>query len=143
MSVRQLSIFVENSTGKVSRITDVLDQAQVSIRGFSLADTIDYGIAHIVVDKPEQAREALEQAGFLVQVHDILCIELPDEPGALGLVFRAVGAAGINVQYSYSLVATYVVLKVDDVELAEAQLAAQPLRRIDQSELTGIVNAQR
>ncbi|MDR3308231.1 MAG: hypothetical protein LBS58_04975 [Coriobacteriales bacterium] len=135
MGIKQLSVFIENHAGTVGRLTNVLDTVGIQIRGFSLADTVDYGIARIVVDKPQAAQEALEQAGFLVRLSDVLCIELPDTPGALGHVFTAVAKAGVDVQYAYSLVSTYVVLKVDDVRLAEGQLEGQPLRFVGQEEL--------
>jgi hypothetical protein len=135
MSVTQISVFVENSPGRVNRLTEILEQAEVSIRGFALADTADFGIARFVVDKPEQAEAALRGAGVLTKATALLCIELPDTPGSLYHVFSAVGAADINVEYAYSLVSTYVVLKVDDIERAETLLAGQPIRFIEQSEL--------
>jgi hypothetical protein len=135
MSVTQISVFVENSPGRVKRLTDVLVQAEVSIRGFSLADTADFGIARFIVDKPLQADAALRAAGALMKTSELLCIELPDTPGALDHVFSAVAAADINVEYAYSLVSTYVVLKVDDIDRAETLLSGQPLRFIEQGEL--------
>lgn len=137
MSVRQISVFVENSPGRVSRLTELLEQAGVSIRGFQLADTVDFGIARFIVDKPEAAELALRGAGVLTKSAALLCIELPDTPGALDQVFRAVAAANINVEYGYSLVSTYVVFKVDDIERAESLLADQPIRFIEQDELEG------
>lgn len=138
MSVKQLSIFVENRAGRISEITEILDQAGVSIRGFSIADTVDYGIVRIVTDKPQAGHDALAAAGFLLQTNDVICIELPDIPGELARVFKAVSEAGVDVSYSYSLVSTYVVLRVDDIEAAERQLASQPVRLIDQDELAVI-----
>jgi hypothetical protein len=135
MSVTQISVFVENSPGRVNRLTDVLEQAEVSIRGFALADTADFGIARFIVDKPLEAEAALREAGVLLKTGELLCIELPDTPGALDHVFTAVAAADINVEYAYSLVSTYVVLKVNDIERAETLLRDQPLRFIEQSEL--------
>jgi hypothetical protein len=135
MSVRQISVFVENAPGRVTRLTDVIERAGVSIRGFQLADTVDFGIARFVVDKPEEAEVALRGAGVLTKSAALLCIELPDTPGALDQVFSAVAAADINIEYGYSLVSTYVVFKVDDIERAEALLAGQAIRFIDQSEL--------
>ena len=135
MGISQISVFVENQTGRVSRLTGILEKADISIRGFSLADTADFGIARFVLDKPEQALAALKEAGFLAKTTELLCIELPDKPGALDYVFSVVAAAGINVEYAYSLVSTYVALKVNDIKRAEEVLRGQPVKLVDQSEL--------
>ena len=135
MGVSQISVFVENQTGRVSRLTGILEKAEISIRGFSLADTADFGIARFVLDRPEQALEALKEAGFLVKTTELLCIELPDKPGALDHVFSVVAQAGINVEYAYSLVSTYVAFKVSDIRRAEEILAGQPVRLVEQGEL--------
>jgi hypothetical protein len=138
MAIKQLSVFVENKAGRLARVTTILQAAGVSIRGFSLADTADFGIVRIVVDKPEVAGGALVEAGLLARMTDLLCIELPDTPGALDEIFSAVGAADLNVEYAYSLVSTYVALKVADLDItqAEALLADQPVRLVSQEELT-------
>jgi hypothetical protein len=135
MSVKQLSVFVENKAGRLARVTSILEKAGISVRGFSLADTADFGIARLVVDRPSPAAEALMEANLLVRATDLLCIELPDVPGALDAVFTAVGDAGIDIEYAYSLVSTYVVLKVVDIEAAEALLASKPLRLASQADL--------
>ena len=135
MGVLQISVFVENKTGRVNRLTEILEREDISIRGFSLADTTDFGIARFVVDKPQQAQEALGKAGFLVKATELLCMELPDKPGALDHVFSVVAQADINVEYAYSLVSTYVALKVSDIRRAEEILAEQPVRLVEQSEL--------
>jgi hypothetical protein len=135
MGVTQISVFVENQLGRVDRLTDILLKADVSIRGFSLADTADFGIARFVVDKPEQALAALDAAGALIKTTELLCIELPDKPGALAHVFSTVADAGINIEYAYSLVSTYVALKVNEIERAEALLVTQPVRLAEQSDM--------
>jgi hypothetical protein len=135
MGVTQVSVFVENQPGRVKRLTDILERTEVSIRGFSLADTADFGIARFIVDRPEEAIAAFKEAGVLLKTTELLCIELLDEPGALGQVFSAVASADINVEYSYSLVSTYVVLKVGDIKQAQALLAKHPIRFIEQDDL--------
>ncbi|MDR1422523.1 MAG: hypothetical protein LBI64_06650 [Coriobacteriales bacterium] len=136
MSIKQLSVFVENKAGHLARITAALEAAKISIRGFSLADTADFGIVRIIVDQPEAAMAALRGVGILARMNDMICIELPDTPGALDEVFTAVGDAGLNVEYAYSLVSTYVVLKVADSVQAEALLANAPVRLVNQEELS-------
>ncbi len=135
MGIKQISAFVENQPGRFKRLTDILEKAQVSIRGFSLADTADFGIVRLVVDKPDEAVAALEGAGTLVRSTDLICIELPDNPGALDHVFTVIAEAKLNVEYAYSLVSTYIVLKVNDIEQAKAMLADQPVKLVSQEEL--------
>ncbi|HBT94842.1 MAG TPA: amino acid-binding protein [Coriobacteriia bacterium] len=135
LGIKQISAFVENQPGRFKRLTDILEKADVSIRGFSLADTADFGIVRLVVDRPEEAIAALEAAGVLVRSTDLICIELPDKPGALDHVFTVIAEASLNVEYAYSLVSTYIVLKVDDIEQAKASLADQPIKLVSQEDL--------
>jgi len=134
-SVRQLSVFIANESGRVSEVTSVIGEGGVNIRGFSVSDTADYGILRLVVDKPEQAHELLKAAGFTVKELDVICIDLPDVPGGLAGVLKIVSDAGVNIEYVYSLIGTYVVLNVADVERAVALLQDRPVRLVSQEEI--------
>lgn len=138
MKVRQLSVFVENKAGRVSEVTEVLGKADVNIRGFSVADTADYGILRLVVDKPDQAEEALRRTGFTVKETNVICVYLQDTPGSLAGVLKAVAGAGVNVEYLYSLVSTYVVLNVSDADRALDLLEGTPVRLVSQEEIANI-----
>ena len=135
MNVKQLSVFIENKTGRVSEVTDVLGRAGVNIRGFSVSDTADYGIIRLVVDDPDKGREVLHEAGFAVKVNDVLCVELPDQPGGLAGVLKVVSAAGVNIEYVYSLIGTYVVINVTDIDRATALVDDKPVRLVTQEEI--------
>jgi hypothetical protein len=135
MAIQQLSVFLENSAGHASRLATVLEQAGVSIRGLSLADTGSFGIARVVVDNPQRARQALDDAGFVVNLNEMLCVELPDRPGELARILTMLAGAGVNIEYAYSLVSTYVAFKVADINVATAQLDKQPLRLVEQDEI--------
>jgi hypothetical protein len=138
MKVGQLSVFVENKVGRVSEISEVLGSAGVNIRGFSVSDTADYGIVRLIVDDPSRALEVLHDASFAVKENDVLCVELPDEPGGLARVLKAVAEAGVNVEYVYSLIGTYVVLNVADTERAVALLGDTPVRLVSQEEIARV-----
>ncbi len=138
MKVQQLSVFIENKAGRVSEVAGALGAAGVNIRGFSVADTADYGILRLVVDKPEGAKTALKVGGFTVKETDVICIWLEDVPGSLARVLRTVADAGVNVEYLYSLVSTYVVLNVSDADAAIARLEGRQVRLISQEEISGI-----
>ena len=132
MNVRQLSVFIENKAGRVSEVTDDLGKAGVNIRGFSVSDTADYGIVRLVVDDPVKGLEVLQAAGFAVKAQDVLCVELPDHPGGLAGVLKVVSAAGVNIEYVYSLIGTYVVINVADIDRSTMLLHNQPVRLVTQ-----------
>jgi len=135
VKVTQLSVFIENKSGRVSEVTDVLGVAGVNIRGFSISDTADYGILRLVVDKPEEAAVLLKEHGFTVKETSVICILLPDQPGGLAGVLKVVAGAGVNIEYVYSLVSTYVVLNVADVDRALRLLEGRPVRLVSQEEI--------
>ncbi|PKQ38914.1 MAG: amino acid-binding protein [Actinobacteria bacterium HGW-Actinobacteria-1] len=135
MSVKQLSVFIENKSGRVSEVTGILGDGGINIRGFSVSDTAEFGILRLIVDRPEDAASALRAAGFTVREDDVICIDLPDVPGGLAGVLQLVSAAGVNIEYVYSLIATYVVVNVADVERALHLLADKPVRLVGQAEI--------
>jgi hypothetical protein len=125
--VRQLSVFIENKAGRVSEVTAKLGEAGINIRGFSVSDTADYGILRLIVDKPDEAQSVLTAAGFTVKESDVICVDLPDHPGGLAGVLRIVSEAGVNIEYVYSLIGTYVVINVSDASRAVALLEGTPV----------------
>jgi hypothetical protein len=133
--VIQLSVFIANEAGRVSEVTNALGEAGINIRGFSVSDSADYGILRLVVDKPADAHEVLKRAGFTVRDTGVICIDLPDYPGGLAAVLRIVSEAGVNIEYVYSLIGTYVVLNVADVDRAVALLKDRPVRLVSQEEI--------
>ena len=138
MNVKQLSVFIENKAGRVSEITEVLGGAGVNIRGFSVSDTTDYGIVRLVVDDPDAGLAALHAAGFTVKESDVICIDLPDRPGGLAGVLKVVSEAGVNIEYVYSLISTYVVINVADIDRALSLLEGQPVVLVSQEEIARI-----
>jgi len=135
-SVKQLSVFIENKSGRVSEVTGVLGDAGVNIRGFSVSDTAEFGILRLIVDRPDEAAVALRNAQFTVREDDVICIDLPDVPGGLAGVLKLVSSAGVNIEYVYSLIATYVVINVADVGRALSLLADKPVRVVGQAEIS-------
>ncbi|HEX9093563.1 MAG TPA: ACT domain-containing protein [Coriobacteriia bacterium] len=136
--VRQLAVFIANESGRVSEVTGILGEGGVNIRGFSVSDTVDYGILRLVVDDPDSAHVLLKEHGFTVRETSVICIELPDVPGALAGVLKAVAEAGVNIEYVYSLISTYVVLNVSDADRALRQLDGSPVRLVSQEEIAAV-----
>jgi hypothetical protein len=138
VNVKQLSVFIENKAGRVSEITEVLGTAGVNIRGFSVSDTADYGIVRLVVDDPAKGLETLHANGFTVKESDVICVQLPDRPGGLAGVLKVVSDAGVNIEYVYSLISTYVVINVADIDRAVSLLEGQPVVLVSQEEIARI-----
>jgi hypothetical protein len=138
MKVKQLAVFIENRAGRVSEVTGLLGEAGVNIRGFAVADTAEFGILRLVVDEPDRALDVLGDAGFTVREDAVICIDLPDKPGALANALRIVSDAGVNIEYIYSLVSTYVVLNVEDPDRALTLLEDKPVRLVSQEEIVRV-----
>lgn len=138
MKVQQLSVFIENKAGRVSEVTDILGEAEVNIRGFSVSDTAEFGILRLIVDKPEVGMDALRKAGFTVKENEVICIDLPDKPGGLASVLKVVSDAGVNIEYVYSLISTYVVINVGDADRALQLLKDQPVRLVSHEEIASV-----
>lgn len=134
--VKQLSVFIANESGRVSEVTGIIGDAGVNIRGFSVSDTADYGILRLVVDQPDDALTLLTDAGFTVRLDDVICIDLPDVPGGLSAVLKVVSDAGVNIEYVYSLIATFVVLNVGDADRALRLLSGRPVKLVSQADLS-------
>lgn len=138
MNVQQLSVFVENKAGRLSEVSEDLGAAGVNIRGFSVSDTAGFGIVRLIVDDPQRGLQVLTEAGFTVKVSEVICIDLPDQPGGLASVLKRVSDAGVNIEYVYSLIATYVVINVADIDQAVSLLERQPVALVSQEEIARI-----
>ena len=123
MKIKQLSVFVENSPGRLAYITTTLGEAGVNIRAMSLTDTTDFGILRIIVDDTEKARRLLKDLGFAVRLTEVLAVEIPDKPGELGKLLTRIEDAGLNVEYVYGYVEKNVnnailIIRFDDLDRA-------------------------
>lgn len=99
--LQQVSIFAENSKGTMQKITSVLLQEQINIWGSVTNDSAEYGIVRMVVSEPEQALAALQQAGYLAQLNDVLGVEVEDKVGALNELLLSLADSNISVNYIY------------------------------------------
>ena len=96
MSIRQISVFLENKKGRMLAVTRCLCENNINIRALSLADTTDFGILRLIVDQPDLAIKALKNSGFTVRDTDVIAIEIPDSPGSLNHT-----SFGIKQQWLY------------------------------------------
>jgi len=102
MTIKQLSIFLENRGGTLIRILDILSQAHIQIIASTIADTNDYGLYRILCDQPEQAYLILKEAGINVQLTDVIALSVDDTPGCAAQQIKVLSDAGINILYLYS-----------------------------------------
>ena len=104
MKVEQISIFMENRSGRLAEVTGILANAGINIRAMSLADTADFGILRLIVNQTAKATQVLKQNGFTVSSTEVVALEVPDRPGGLWGILKTLEAAGINVEYMYAFV---------------------------------------
>ena len=102
MKVQQISIFIENKSGRLAEVTRLLGERQVSIRALSLADTSDFGILRLLVDQADTAFTVLKEGGFTVSKTQVVAVEVPDQPGGLSKILQILDEAKINVEYMYA-----------------------------------------
>jgi hypothetical protein len=123
MRVEQISVFLENRTGRLAEITRVLGDAGINIRALSLADTSDFGILRLIVSDNEKAKEALKEHGFTVGKTSVVAVEVEDRPGGLNRILEILSKEDVNVEYMYAFVQhsganALMVFRFDDIDAA-------------------------
>ena len=139
MKVKQLSLFLENKPGSLSRPVKLLAKAKLNILTLSIADTQQFGILRFVLRNWEKAKKMLEKDGFVVRVSDMVAIEVADEPGGLAEILETVEQARVNLEYMYGFTLKtegkgVLAFRFDDPDAAIASLlkaGINPIRRVD------------
>lgn len=124
MLVKQLSVFLENKKGKLHDVIDILAKNGVDISALSLADTSDFGILRLIVDRPEAAQKSLMDSGITVSITDVVAVAMNDVPGGALGILSILANNDINIDYMYACVGkvtgkALMVLRVEDNELTE------------------------
>jgi hypothetical protein len=127
MIIKQISIFMENTTGRLADVTDLLAKAGINLRAISIADTTDFGILRMVADQPDAAVKLLKAAGFTARETDVIGVEVQDHPGELARIMALFRDAGVSIEYLYASLEhkaekAVIVLKVDDIKAGLAML---------------------
>lgn len=104
MRVEQIAVFLENKSGRLAEITQTLANAGINIRALSVADTADFGILRLIVDKAAEAKAVLKENGFTVGITNVIAVEVADQAGGLAAVLKSIEQDGINVEYMYAFV---------------------------------------
>ncbi|MET1125138.1 MAG: ACT domain-containing protein [Archaeoglobaceae archaeon] len=125
--LKQISVFVENKPGRLASVTEKLYEKGINLRAFTIAEAGDFGIIRMVVDKTEEAYKALKEAGFTVSLTDVIAVEVEDKPGALYRIAKALGDAGVNIEYCYAFTSekhkALIIMRVSDNEKAKEILS--------------------
>lgn len=143
MSIKQISVFVENKPGSMCAMTAVLAEHNIDMRALSLAETKDFGIVRIIVDDIFDAATVLKDAGYVHSVTPVLGVSIPDTPGGLNKVLQVLADANINIEYMYAFLGgknehAYMIFRVEDDTKAAAALRAQGIETVDQEEIANI-----
>ena len=140
MSVKQISIFVENQTGLLSEVTTLMADNGINLRALSIADTSDFGILRVIVEDVEKAAEILREQGHSYTVTEVLAVKMRDEAGGLAEILKVLAAADIALEYAYAFLLqkageACLVVRVADNAAAVAALEAAGIGIASQEEL--------
>jgi hypothetical protein len=144
MSIKQISVFLENKPGTLLAMTQVLAKSNVDMRALSLAETKDFGIVRLIVDNVYDATTILKDAGFVHSITPVLGVEIPDEPGGLNQVLQVLGDAQVNVEYMYAFLGgknvnhAYMIFRVQEEKQAAAALMAKGIQLVEQEEIADL-----
>ncbi len=121
MKVKQISVFLENTTGRLAEVTKTIANAGINLRAISIADTADFGILRIIVDLPDEGMKVLKSTEFTAKLTDVIGIVLDDQPGGLNKVMEIFNRDGVNIEYLYSSLinekgSVVIIFKVEDID---------------------------
>ena len=139
MSVKQISVFIENKKGSLAACTRYIADHGINIRALSIADTQDFGILRIICDDPKQTDSVLKDGGYLTTVTDVLAAEIADTPGSMATILEVLADAHVIVEYTYAFLApdghAYMIFRVDDNAVASAALAGAGIKTANQEDI--------
>ena len=140
MSVKQISVFVENKSGRLAEIASILRENQIDIRALTLADTTKFGILRLIVNDPEKTLQILRDAGMTVSLTSVIVIAVQDKPGGLCGALGILSANNIDVEYMYAFISrddtcASVIFRVAAEELASKLLTENGFRLLEQEDI--------
>lgn len=143
MKLEQISIFIENKSGRLAEVTAILGLAGVNIRALSLADTSDFGILRLIVNDRDKAINALKGKGFTVSKTEVVAVEVPDQPGGLASILHILDNDSINVEYMYAFVErcgtnAVIIFRFDETEKAITALSQKGFNILSGERLYGM-----
>ena len=143
MRVEQIAVFLENKSGRLADISAVLAENNINIRALSVADTVDFGILRLIVDKVDEAKKVLKENGFTVGKTNVIAVEVADQTGGLAAVLKTVEAAALNVEYMYAFVNksgenAILIFRFDDMDKAISALQKAQFTLLSDAQLSAL-----
>lgn len=138
MTIRQVSIFIENQSGTLQKVLELIKRSNIQIIASTIADTADYGIYRIICSEPERACLELKEAGVAVTISEVFAIELDNRPGGAADVVARFSEAGVGITYMYAFVIEgrgILIFRTDQTQLAEEVIASHGLHALSAGEL--------
>ena len=140
MAIKQLTVFVQNSKGSIVSVTNALSKNHINIRALSIAETNEFGILRLIVNDTENAKNILQNDGYLLKTIDVVGVKIGDTPGELTSALAVLDKENINVEYLYAFMArtekhAYVVLRVENNNHAETALLSAGFKLVSQEDI--------
>ncbi len=134
MTIKQISIFIENKSGTLLKVLNVLKEANIQIIASTISDTVEYGIYRIICDKPTEASNLLKQNGISSITNDVFAIELDDTPGQAATAIQNFSEAGINISYMYSFLVGckgILIMRTNDTDKTQEIIKLKKMKTYD------------
>jgi hypothetical protein len=138
MIIKQLSVFLENKSGRLTEVTEALASAHINISAFSIADTSEFGVLRMIVNKPDEAEKTLKMRGISVHITDVVGLVVPDEPGGLHRALQILSSEGVSIEYMYAFALNNratVILRTEAVQQTIAILQKHKLELLKSSDI--------
>lgn len=142
MTIHQLSVFIENKTGRLVKVLNVLKEAGIQIIASTVSDTVEYGLYRIICDKPTLAYTLLREQGIGVTMNDVFAIQIDNAPGQAAQLFETFSKADINISYMYSFMLKgkgIIIFRTSDTEKAREVISLNKINFISEENLTQVV----
>ena len=139
MIIKQLSVFLENKTGRLNEVTKILGNEGINMSAFCVADTSEFGILRMIVSDPEKALSILREAEFSVRLTDVICLNSPNEPGALARALNILSEESVFIEYLYAWSmdnhSANIVLKPDNIQKCIEVLQSHKMELVSASDM--------
>ncbi len=138
MIIKQLSVFLENKSGRLHQVFDVLGASNINVSACSVADTSEFGILRMIVSEPEKARDILKEKRFSVNISEVISFVTPNTPGALARTLKVLSDTNISIEYLYGFSVgekSFIALRSDNVENAIMELQRHEMELISANDL--------
>lgn len=141
MTIKQISVFLENKAGTLAELTDFLHRHDIDMRALSIAEAQDFGIVRMIVDDVYATTNVLKEAGYVFSITPVLVVKMADEPGGLYKILKVLGDGGVNLEYLYAFLANqeaYTILRVADKDKAIDVLKRNGVTLVCQDEIAAL-----